>query len=111
MLKINNYSLKLANIEIYEKENFQELKAKFILLKNSKKISVIEPAKRYYHVSKIITTEAGIYHDWFQDFYIVLGNQKDNRWDVKIYQNPLVSFIWIGLIIMFLCGLIGIRKK
>jgi cytochrome c-type biogenesis protein CcmF len=111
MLKINNYSLKLANIEIYEKENFQELKAKFILLKNSKKISIIEPAKRYYHVSKIITTEAGIYHDWFQDFYIVLGNQKDNKWDVKIYQNPLVSFIWIGLIIMFLCGLIGIRKK
>ncbi|MDC0194870.1 heme lyase CcmF/NrfE family subunit [Alphaproteobacteria bacterium] len=111
LLKINNYSLKLANIEIYEKENFQELKGKFILLKNSKKISIIEPSKRYYHVSKIITTEAGIYHDWFQDFYIVLGNQKDNKWDVKIYQNPLVSFIWIGLIIMFLCGLVGIRKK
>jgi len=111
LLTINNYSLKLADIQISEKENFQELKAKFILLKNNKKISIIEPGKRYYHVSKIITTEAGIYHDWFQDFYIVLGNQKDNKWDAKIYQNPLVSFIWIGVMIMFVCGLIGIIKK
>ena len=27
----------------------------------------------------MITTEAGIYHHWLQDFYIVLGNQKDNK--------------------------------
>ena len=59
----------------------------------------------------MITTEAGIYHHWFQDFYIVLGGQKDNKWDIKIYQNPLINFIWLGVMIMILSGLIGIRKK
>ena len=58
----------------------------------------------------MITTEAGIYHSWFQDFYVIIGNEKDKIWSVKIYQNPLVSLIWIGVIIMVLSGFLGIRK-
>ena len=57
------------------------------------------------------TTEAGIYHHWFKDFYIVLGSEQDGKWDVRFYQNPLVSFIWVGVIIMIFSGLMGIRKK
>ena len=34
----------------------------------------------YYPVSKTITTEAGIYHDWFSDFYITLGDEIENVW-------------------------------
>ena len=42
---------------------------------------------------------------------MVLGSENDNKWDVKIYQNPLVNFIWYGVILMIFSGLIGIRKK
>ena len=61
-------------------------------------------------IAKMITTEAGIYHSWFQDFYVIIGNEKDKMWSVKIYQNPLVSLIWIGVIIMVLSGFLGIRR-
>ena len=108
---IGKYSLTLEDIKISERNNFQELIAKFTLSKSNLVLSSINPGKRYYYVSKIITTEAGIYHDWFQDFYIVLGNEKDKKWSVKIYQNPLVSFIWIGIVLMIFSGLMGIRKK
>ena len=110
-INIGAYSLKLEDTKILEKNNYQELLASFVLYEKDKIVSKIEPSKRYYHVSKMITTEAGIYHHWVQDFYIVLGNQKDNKWDIKIYQNPLINFIWLGVIIMILSGLIGIRKK
>ena len=110
-VKVGKYILKLKNTEIIEKENFQELMATFIVYNDEKILSEIKPSKRYDHVSKIITTEAGIYHHWLQDFYIVLGNQKDNKWNVKIYQNPLVSFIWFGIMIMIFSGIMGIRKK
>ena len=63
---------------------------RFIEIMNFYHIQV-EPGKRYYHVSKIITTEVGIYRHWFQDFYIVLGNESNDKWDIKIYQNPLVN--------------------
>ena len=110
IVKLNNYSLMLKKTEISEKKNFQELIATFLLYKNNTVLSEIKPSKRYYHVSKVLTTEAGIYHHWFQDFYIVLGNNNDNNWNIRVYQNPLVNFIWLGGIIMILSGIIGIRK-
>ena len=110
-IKIGKYILKLKNTKIIEKDNFQELMATFLLYKDEKILSEIKPSKRYYYVSKVITTEAGIYHHWLQDFYIVLGNQKDNKWNVKIYQNPLVNLIWFGILVMILSGIMGIRIK
>ena len=62
-------------------------------------------------MSKTITTEAGIYHDWFKDIYIILGDQYNEKWSLKIYNNPLVSLIWVGVFIMMLSGIIGILKK
>ena len=110
-IKIGKYSIKLENTEIFEKNNFQELMATFLLHNNDQILTTIKPSKRYYHVSKMITTEAGIYHHWFQDFYIVLGNKKNKKWDVRIYQNPLVNFIWFGAVLMIFSGIMGIRKK
>ena len=59
----------------------------------------------------MITTEAGILHQWFRDIYFILGDQKDNEWFIKIYINPFVSFIWLGVIIMIYSGFIGVIKK
>ena len=59
----------------------------------------------------MITTEAGIYHDWLKDIYITLGAEDNNIWNIKVYINPLVSFIWIGVIIMIFSGLIAIFKR
>ena len=105
------YSLQLNNLQITEKSNFQELLGIFLLYKKNELLTTIKSSKRYYYVSKMITTEAGIYHDWFQDFYLVLGNEKNNKWSITIYHNPLVSFIWIGVIIMIFSGMVGILKK
>ena len=105
------YSLQLKNLKIEEKNNFQELLGIFLLHKKNEFLTTIKSSKRYYYVSKVITTEAGIYHDWFQDFYLVLGNEKNNKWSITIYHNPLVSFIWIGVMIMIFSGMVGILKK
>jgi cytochrome c-type biogenesis protein CcmF len=109
--EVNGYIYKLEETKIYNKKNYQELVGVFKIYKNNKIITKVKPSKRYYNVSKMITTEVGIYRHWFQDFYIILGSENDNKWSVKIYQNPLVNFIWFGVVLMIISGLIGIRKK
>ena len=59
----------------------------------------------------MITTEAGIYHDWLKDIYITLGSETNNLWFVRVYINPLVSFIWIGVFIMIFASIIAVLKK
>ena len=109
--QINKYSVKLESINENVRNNFQELIAKFIISDERMSKKVLKPSKRYYHVSKIITTEASIHHSWSHDFYVILGREKNSEWGVKIYINPFVSFIWFGAILMFFSGLIGIKKK
>ena len=111
IINSGQYSLQLKNLKIEEKNNFQELLGIFLLHKKNEFLTTIKSSKRYYYVSKVITTEAGIYHDWFQDFYLVLGNEKNNKWSITIYHNPLVSFIWIGVMIMIFSGMVGIFKR
>ena len=109
--KVGKYNLKLEKIEFHEKNNFQELMATLVIYRKNVQKSFINPSKRYYYVSKIITTEAAIYHRWFEDFYVVLGEEKDGQWNIKIFINPFVSFIWIGVILMIFSGLVGIVRK
>ena len=103
--------LKFNNIKVIKEKNYQSLKGVFSLENKDKIISYIEPGKNFYPVSKMITTEAGIYHDWFKDIYITLGSENNNLWFVRIYINPLVSFIWIGVFIMVFSSIIAILKK
>ncbi len=110
-INLNDNILKLENIKVMEEKNYQTLMAFFSLKKRNELIGYIAPAKNYYPVSKMITTEAGIYHDWLKDIYITLGAEENNIWNVKVYLNPLVSFIWMGVLIMTFSGLIAIFKK
>ena len=108
---LDNNVLKLNEINIFEEKNYQALRASFALENNRGIVSFVEPGKNYYPVSKMITTEAGIYHDWFKDIYIIIGNENDNKWPIKVYLNPLVSFIWIGVLIMIFSSLVAVLKK
>ena len=59
----------------------------------------------------MITTEAGILHEWNRDIYFIVGDKTNNDWLIKVYVNPFVSFIWLGVIIMICSGLIGVSRK
>ena len=109
--KINNTDIVFDKIETTNEKNFQSLRANFLISKNKKVIGYVKAGKNYYPVSKMITTEAGIFHEWFKDVYFILGEQKDNEWLVKVYVNPFVSFIWFGVIIMVYSGLIGVSRR
>ena len=110
-INVDGNILKLENVNVIEEKNYQSLKATFSITKGKELVDYILPAKNFYPVSKMITTEAGIYHDWLKDIYIILGNEQDGIWSVKVYLNPLVSFIWIGVFIMIFSGFIAIFKK
>jgi len=110
-ININNQLFEFNDIKIFEEKNYQSLKAIFSIKEKDNFIKFIKPGKNYYPVSKMITTEAGIYHDWFKDIYIILGSENDNLWFVKVYINPLVSFIWIGVLIMIFSTIIAVLKR
>ncbi len=110
-VKIEDTIIVFEKIEISNEINFQALRANFLIEKSNKLVAEIKAGKNYYPVSKMITSEAGILHEFHRDIYFIVGDQKNNNWFIKIYINPFVSFIWIGVVIMIISGFIGVTKR
>ncbi len=108
---VNGKTVLFEKIETTNEINFQSLRGKFLFDIEKNKSKEIEAGKNYYPVSKMITSEAGILHQWNKDIYFILGDQKNNEWFVKVLINPFVSFIWLGVIIMMYSGLIAVFRR
>ncbi len=108
---VNGKTVLFEKIETTNETNFQSLRGKFLFDIEKNQTKEIEAGKNYYPVSKMITSEAGILHQWNKDIYFILGDQKNNEWFVKVLINPFVSFIWLGVIIMMYSGLIAVSRR
>ena len=110
---INNYIIILQKINKNKKFNYIAIKGDFLVYDNKRNIvTKLEPENRFYPVTNNSTTEASIHTNLVRDLYIVLGegNTQDG-WIVRIYYNPLVAWIWIGALVIFLGGLLSIKNN
>ena len=105
-ITINNYNIIFKDIKTIEGPNYVSLQANFLLSNHKNKtIASLKPENRYYHVTKSTTTEASIHTNLLRDVYIVIGEgNMDQGWIVRIYYNPLVVWIWIGVFVIFVGG-------
>ena len=89
------------------------MQGNFLIYDDQKKIvTKLKPENRFYPITNNFTTEASIHTNLFRDLYIVLGEGNLNDgWVVRIYYNPLVIWIWIGVLIVFLGGVASINNN
>ena len=92
--------------------NYSILTGTFRVTKNGRPVVTLVPEKRVYNVSQRPTTEASIHTTFFGDLYAVIGD-KDNSggFVTRIYFNPLVGWMWAGVMIMVSGGLISLSDR
>jgi len=107
--KIEKYNIVFEKIDEIEGPNYIALQGNFLVYDKAKKfITTLKPENRYYSITDNFTTEASIHTNLFRDLYIVLGaGDLGDGWIVRIYYNPLVIWIWIGALVVFLGGIIS----
>ena len=100
--------------------NYKEDVARFEVSRGGSPVTVLNPAKRVYDAPPMPTTEAGILASWLGDLYVVIGDaqtggagdaQAAGGYAVRAYFNPLVRFIWLGALIMFLGAGISLTDR
>ena len=108
-VKIDKYAVSFKEINEIRGPNFVALQGNFLIYSAKRDVvSILKPENRFYPITNNFTTEASIHSNLFRDLYIVLGDGNlQNGWVVRIYYNPLVMWIWIGAIVIFLGGIIS----
>lgn len=111
-LSVAGYDVKFAGFESGRGPNYREDFADFDVMRSGTSIGRLRPSKRLYDAPPQPTTEAGIHASWRGDLYLVIGDsQPDGGYAVRAYFNPLVRFIWLGTLIMFLGGGISLSDR
>tara|TARA_B100000029_G_scaffold385789_1_gene381505 strand:+ start:1 stop:1638 length:1638 start_codon:yes stop_codon:yes gene_type:complete len=110
---ISNYKISFKEINEITGKNYLAIQGKFLVKDLNKNfVTELKPENRYYPISKNFTTEADIHTNILRDLYLVIGEgDLKNGWIVRIYHNPLVIWIWIGVFIIFIGGIISVKKN
>jgi len=112
-IKIKNYNIIFDQIVEIKGINYIAVRGNFLVRDDEKKIiTKLKPENRFYPITNIFTSEASIHSNLFRDLYIVLGEgNMANGWVVRIYYNPLVIWIWIGSLLIFLGGIVSLNTN
>ncbi|RUA13425.1 MAG: hypothetical protein DSY28_02655 [Alphaproteobacteria bacterium] len=112
-IKIKKYNIIFKEINEIRGPNYVALKGNFLVYDEKKTIiTKLKPENRFYPITNNFTTEVSIHTNLLRDLYIVLGEGNINDgWVVRVYYNPLVIWIWIGALTIFLGGIVSMTSN
>jgi cytochrome c-type biogenesis protein CcmF len=101
-MRIGAYTLKMVDLQQGENENYQWHRATMDVSKNGEELGILQPEKRFYKASRQGTSEVGIRQRPNEDLYLNFGGMSDDnqRAVIQAYVFPLVSWIWIGGLVL-----------
>jgi cytochrome c-type biogenesis protein CcmF len=93
--------------------NYSLVRATFRVTKDGQPLVTLNPENRIYNVSRRPTTEAAIYPLFLGDLYAVIGDKDEatGTYVTRLYFNPLVGWMWAGVLIMISGGVISLTDR
>jgi cytochrome c-type biogenesis protein CcmF len=92
--------------------NYTAQQGRFEVIEGGEVARVMTPAQRRYQQPPMETPEAAIRPSPVADLYAVVGEGDAARgWAVRLYWKPLVSWIWLGALIMCFGGLLSLSDR
>jgi len=112
-VQVNQYNIIFKKVTEVRGPNYLAIQGVFEVYDNKKNmVAILRPENRFYPITNIFTTEASIHTNLLRDLYIVIGEgNKNEGWVVRFYHNPLVIWIWIGTLFIFLGGIISMLNN
>jgi cytochrome c-type biogenesis protein CcmF len=111
---LGGLSVTLQGLSQVNGPNYQAVAAHFVIDQRGRTRG-LDSQKRFYPVSRNQTTEAGIASGVFGNVYVAIGDaQQGPRGQgivVRIYDHPLVGWIWFGGLMMALGGAASLADR
>lgn len=113
-VSIAGYTLKLDSMALLAKDNYLARQGHFSLFDqgNAALLASLTPEIRHYPARAQNTTESAIYYTLLSNIYVSLGDVGDGgKFAVRIYYRPLVNLLWLAALMLFVSGLLTLKRK
>ena len=102
-ISIGDYTVELLRLEDGRTPNYDWMSTVLAVSKSGELIGEYDPQKHFYRASEQPTSEVRRYSTFREDLYLVFsGVTEEDKATVQVYLNPLVRWVWVGGIVMFL---------
>ena len=91
-----NYAARVATIQVS---------------RDGRPVAVLAPERRSFPVQRMTTTEAKIETNFLRDLYAVLGEERDGAAVLRLHDNILAPWIWLGALVMAAGGMLSLSDR
>ena len=111
---VAGWTITLKEVYAIEGPNWYADRAELTARKDGA-MAELAPTKRYYPAARMPTTETAIHKTGMGDLYIALGDRRDvggeDRWVLRVYLNPLIDLVYLGVLLMGLGALFSLWPR
>ena len=109
---VSDYEFTFEGAESLPGPNYMSLVGTFTVTRDGEPVTVLQPETRSYPNPPMQTTEAAIRTTLGGDLYAVIGEPDGNGgYAARLYDKPLVGWIWIGSLMMMLGGFVSLTDR
>jgi len=109
---ISGYRITFEGASTSRSSNYTALQGHLVAHAGDREVARFTPERRFYPVEGSDTTEAAIVPRPLGDLYVVIGEQQgDKGYVIRLYFEPLVHWIWIGVLVMAFGGLVSLSDR
>ena len=110
--KSEKFEINFENIGQVEKKNFKEIVGKFYIKDPEGNIEILNPALRIYNQPNIVTSEADIKVNLFEDKFITMNYvPNQDYFNIRYQIKPFMIWIWFSVLLITFGGIISVFKK
>jgi cytochrome c-type biogenesis protein CcmF len=101
-MQIGHYTLRMASLDHGDNDNYSFDRATLAVTKDGRDLGMLQPEKRMYKASRQPTSEVALRIRPNEDLYLNFGGMSDDnqRAVIQAFVNPLVSWVWIGGLVL-----------
>ncbi len=116
-VELAGYNFALEEVAEHEGPNYIARRAVIAVTSGDSDVANLTPEMRFYPVERQPTSEAGIHSNALRDLYAVLADPPQGQtaeeagYTVRLYHNPMVTWIWAGVVMMGIAGAVSLTDR
>ena len=111
-VNIAGYTMTFEGVKDVQGPNYFAAEATFVASRDGETIATLQPALRMYDQPKQQITFTNVRTTFAADLIAILGEpQGDNAWVTRFYYEPMVPFIWYGVLLMAIGGFVSLSDR
>ena len=113
-ITVGAYSFTFVGVEPRRGPNYASQYGSVEVERDGRRITVLHPEKRTYDKHQgMPMTQASLHRAITRDLYVSLGDPtgEEGAWVIRVYLKPFMTWLWSGVILMGVGGLLAISDR